>query len=178
MSKNDFLAVTKVQSEEAAIRNAIQAALQRNKVYSSDSEEVRRAFRVQLAKFLRAEAQRYVKEVSEEEHCAAIRHIACIVSNACAPVLQKGRFRFGTAQKAFNLYLKFLWKLGKIEKPPHCPIDGIVLSAAGILGSWTKSDSECEYLRWVGQLRVKAKSLSLAEWEDGVWLEATAGGKP
>jgi hypothetical protein len=35
--------------------------------------------------------------------------------------------RIGLAQKALNLYLKYLWCLGEIHEPPHCPLDSIVL---------------------------------------------------
>jgi hypothetical protein len=42
-------------------------------------------------------------------------------------VPSKNLFRVGTAQKALNLYLKYLWCLGEIKTPPHCPFDrGII----------------------------------------------------
>src|SRR5262249_10484866 len=71
-----------------------------------------------------------------------------------------------------NLYLKYLWCFKRIGMPPHCPIDGVVLTAAGIDGSWTASDSEDEYLSWIAVIRrqAEAKGLSLAEWEHRVWL--------
>jgi hypothetical protein len=77
--------------------------------------------------------------------------------------------RFGTSQKAFNLYLKFLWRLGYIPAPPHCPVDGVILRSAGISGSWTQSNSSAEYLRWINALRQHAGPKSLAEWEYGEW---------
>jgi hypothetical protein len=78
-----------------------------------------------------------------------------------------GRLRFGTSQKAFNLYLKYLWAMGEAEMPPHCPIDSVVLNRVGIDACWTKSDSCEEYMDWINEIR---KHLTLAKWEDKVWL--------
>ena len=106
--------------------------------------------------------------ISDELHCAAIARIADTLSSKFSEMLRDGRLRFGTSQKAFNLYLKYLWALGEIQTPPHCPIDSVVLERAGLDGSsWTKSDS-CEvYMAWVQHIR---KHLTLAEWENDVWL--------
>jgi hypothetical protein len=103
------------------------------------------------------------------EHFAAIRGISDNLSASFGSILKGGRFRYGTAQKVLNLYLKFLWRLGQIIAPPHCPVDGIVLSAAGIEGRWTHSDNEAEYVGWIKILRQKARPLNLAEWEYRLW---------
>ena len=94
------------------------------------------------------------------------------MSQAFSHVLVGDRLRYGTSQKAFNLYLKYLWRLGQIPSPPHCPVDRIVLANAGIDGTWTESDSEGEYRKWIAVLRSKANPLSLAEWEYRIWLNA------
>lgn len=77
------------------------------------------------------------------------------------------------AQKSLNLYLKYLWCLSEVPMPPHCTVDGIVLRAAGVHGSWTKCDSIEEYKRWIGELKKHAKKHAgtdkLAEWEILVW---------
>jgi hypothetical protein len=123
-----FLEVTRVKTEAAAMSNAIQAALQRNKTYrDSCSDNARERFRKELARQIRSEAQRYTFPVSDDQHCEAIQRISDAVSELCGESLVNGRLRYGTAQKAFNLYLKFLWRLGKVATPPHCPIDSIVL---------------------------------------------------
>ena len=57
-------------------------------------------------------------------------------------ILKDNVFRVGITQKAFNLYLKYLWCLGLrwIEhEPPHCPFDRIVIGKlGGGLTAWTK----------------------------------------
>lgn len=96
------------------------------------------------------------------------------MSSAFSECLCDEHLRHGIAQKAFNLYLKYLWRLGIIVvPPPHCPIDRVVLTAAGIDGSWTKSDDEGQYMEWIEVLKRKAEaeSLCLAGWENEVWLK-------
>jgi hypothetical protein len=159
------------------ISNAIGAALGRNKIYEpSCRDDNRHIFREELAKQLRIEATRYTGKVSDAEHCHAIARISDTVSKICQKFLLNGRLRYGTTQKSFNLYLKFLWRSGRIELPPHCPIDSVVLRAAAINGSWTKLDCERRYLKWINEIRQKAeaKRCTIAEWEHAVWLKRAA----
>jgi hypothetical protein len=152
-----FLKVDGVGNKEQAVTWSINAALQRNKVYKNDEYyEQREQFRAEWAGLLSDEAQAYKSleaSVSDEQHCAAIARIADTLSNKFSQLLDRGRLRFGTSQKAFNLYLKYLWALGEAQTPPHCPIDSVVLEKAGIDGCWTKSDSCEEYMDWINQIR-------------------------
>jgi hypothetical protein len=36
-------------------------------------------------------------------------------------------YKYGVAQKLLNLFLKYLWCLGTIAEPPHCPVDRIII---------------------------------------------------
>jgi hypothetical protein len=82
-----------------------------------------------------------------------------------------GAGRLGTGP-AFSLYLKYLWRLKiVVVPPPLCPVDRVVLKAAGIDGSWTKCESEEQYVEWIDKLNEKAEPLGLAEWENRIWLE-------
>lgn len=142
-----FLVIDQIPNEEEAVRWSINAALQRNNVYRSESN--RDHFREEWQKELRTESQRYrhPEAVSDSEHCEIINGIADWLSAKFAHLLNAGRLRFGTSQKAFNLYLKYLWHLGEIPAPPHCPFDSIVLEALGLYDSWTKSDDPTTYVR-------------------------------
>ncbi len=172
-----FLVVTGVNSEQRAMTETLKAALQQrqNKVYSRDEvRNERLTFRLELARMMRKESRRYKQpslHVSDDEHCAAIRRISESLSTRYRPILKAGRFRYGTAQKALNLYLKFLWRLGALGggKPPHCPVDGVVLAAAGLIGSWTWSDDEKEYRHWIDEIRKNAGTRTLADWEYEAW---------
>jgi hypothetical protein len=166
-----FLRVDGVGTEEQALTWSINAALQRNRVYQSEENyEERDRFRAAWADLLIRESQLYrtpAAAISDDEHSAKIEQISAELSEAFGGILTDGRLRFGTSQKAFNLYLKYLWSMGKAATPPHCPIDSVILARIGVSGSWTKCDSCEEYMRWINEIR---KHLSLAEWEHDVWL--------
>jgi len=172
-----FLKQTGVTSETSAMQEAVKSALQqrKNKVYSRDEVGNERGpFRSELHSLMRAAAKRYSHPVSDAEHFEAIGRIAQTLSARYGSILKGGRFRYGTAQKAFNLYLKFLWRLRQTSTPPHCPVDGQVLAAAGIEGRWTHSDSQAEYADWIRILRQRANPLSLSEWEYRLWSPQAA----
>ena len=171
-----FLEVTGVKTEADAMRESLKSTLQQrqNKVYArNEAGNERTAFRSELARFIREESQNYAQPnqpISDIQHCETIRRISDTLSHRFGNILKGGRMRYGTSQKALNLYLKFLWRLGKVAVPPHCPVDSNVLEAAGISGSRTWSDSEKEYMGWIDSFRRKAGTRSLAEWEYAVWL--------
>jgi hypothetical protein len=166
-----FLDYTNVKSENDAMRETLKSSLQQraNRVYSRDEVgDERGDFRLQLSRMLRETSQAYGQSdnlVSEKQHCDNIRAISDKLSTQFGKMLKDQRLRYGTSQKALNLYLKFLRRLGKAGVPPHCPVDGMVLKAAGISGSWTSSDSEPEYQGWIWNLKRTANGKSLAQWE-------------
>ncbi len=123
-----------------------------------------------MGNLIREESKPYQKPaqpVSDEQHCAAISRISDSLSSKFGELLVDGRLRFGTSQKAFNLYLKYRWALGEAAMPPHCPIDRVVLERVGMTANWTKSDSCEEYMGWIHKIR---ESLTVAKWENEVWL--------
>lgn len=154
-------------------------ASQRVSIYAADTGESERcAFREALRTKLESFAQPYLQtEVSEDEHVDNIRRFADELSSQFPGTLDRARFRIGPSQKALNLYLKYLWCAGLSQRPPHCPVDAIVLREAGdAVMRWSIMDSVDEYRKAIGILRAaatKAGFTSLAEWE----LEAWANGK-
>lgn len=165
-----FLRVDGVRDENEAIDAAINSALQRNKVYETDDDLVRAVFCKEWRRLIEAESLPYRSQTfsqSDQAHCDAIERIASTLTSQFGRELNGGKVRFATSQKAFNLYLKYLWKMKKAAVPPHCPIDSVVLAKAGITGQWTKCDSRQEYMGWVQAIRMK---LTMAEWENEVWL--------
>jgi hypothetical protein len=167
------------------VSNAIAAAFGRNSVYASScTDSAKQVFREKFAERLRAEARRYATKVTDGDHCVTIGRIADALSAECPAALRGGRLRYGTAQKAFNLYLKFLWRSNCIPEPPHCPIDRVVLSKAGVKDlrtggtpSWTDCDCIAEYRRWIDALRSTSNRLSLAQWEHNIWLDGRRSGE-
>lgn len=171
-----FLESVGVSTELSAMTETLKSALGRNKVYTREElGNERSEFRSDWAKLLRQESKSYRSPVSDADHCEAIHRISDgLSSGRYRQILVNGRLRYGTSQKALNLYLKYLWRLGVISTPPHCPVDSIVLAAGDVDGAWTKSDSEKEYMQWINRLRWKARPLSLAEWELRMWKPAAA----
>ena len=130
---------------------------------------------------LRRLAPRYSATVDEREHVQNVKALASDVASHCAPFLDGGRLRFGRAQKALNLYLKYLWCAGRIPAPPHCPFDSIVIETlwAGLpheyrTKPWTAVEDDAPYLAWVSAARKMAGADTLAEWELRVCTAARA----
>ncbi len=169
-----FLKMVKVQNEKDAMRNSLKAALQRNKTYVKDiSQTDRQRFRSSWASLITESAKIYSTPLADDkQHCETIAKISEKLSQDYAHILVGGYLRFGTSQKAFNLYLKFLWRLDieNFPAPPHCPVDGVVLKAANLQGSWTKCNSVEQYMKWIAAIRKQLTIHStLAEYEYDLW---------
>jgi hypothetical protein len=161
--KREFLELT-------ALSNTQSASFQRAGVYATGiSEKDKRAFVVQFRAKLRSLERVYKQSVSEEDHIRNIETFADKLSLEFPRVLAGGKMRTGVAQKAVNLYLKFLWCFGWIPEPPHCPIDSIVLAAVGDTDKWTKLDGIKEYRKKIAKIKQVAGDQSLAEWECTLW---------
>ena len=84
--------------------------------------------------------------------------------------VQRGRvyrIRIGSAQKALNLFLKYLWCIGEAPEPPHCPFDFQIISKLppAVRCNWTELDSIETYRALVAAAKTAAAGQSLAEWE-------------
>jgi len=157
------------------LTSSINGALQRASVYRRGViEKERESFRDVLKSHLSSLGMQYSNgHVTEDIHIGNIDTFADQVSTRCGEFLNNGRFRIGIAQKALNLYLKYLWCLGRIPPPPHCPFDAIVIGSlpSKVRVAWTRLDSPHDYLALVKAARSKAteRGQSLAEWELTQW---------
>lgn len=153
--------------------NTRAAAFQRANVYAKDIEQKEKErFIKAFEKKLTELESIYANGVSEEKHVKNIQLFASELSAEFPLVIQGGRMKIGVAQKAINLFLKYLWLLDEqFTEPPHCPIDRIVLNAVGIDANWTQLDSITTYLEMVGRIRKVAdtKNQTLAVWELNMW---------
>jgi hypothetical protein len=136
-------------------------------VYAPDvSDAAKEDFREYFRKVLVVAAKAYEKTVTDRQHFTRINNLADGLSNTFGAVLAGQRMRIGIVQKALNLYLKYLWTVGKIPEPPQCPFDNLVIARVpGSWTRWTRLDSLDEYVRLVAAARVEAGGISLAEWE-------------
>ncbi len=159
--KNEFLTMS------------LLGALGRSKTYSqSVSDQDKSLFRIALREKLNEIGRSYISPITEEEHLGNINKLVDDLSSKFPHCLKNGRFRIGIAQKALNLYLKYLWCSGLIPSPPHCPFDSIVISYIPGCSdlNWTSLDTLGDYKRLVNAAREKADGKSIAEWELEIWL--------
>jgi len=165
---------------DQAIVNSIAAAFQRAGVYAGGIKEGdihKQLLRSELAQCLRLLGSIYAQPVTEETHCRNIVDLADTVTRkySATGILRNGRFRIGVAQKALNLYLKYLWCLGEIKTPPHCPIDARIIGKLKLDPrkareyAWTKLDDIEKYKEIIQGCRDVAEDTCLAEWELKEW---------
>jgi hypothetical protein len=157
--------------DEEFLASSIRGAFGHAKIYRGKTSEERRKFAGELRKLLRKCARAYKNEVPEEAHNENIRKLADKLSRDFKDAMKDKRFRIGIAQKALNLYLKYLWCMGRIRTPPHCPFDSEVLRKAKVGESWTRLDDMDGYKLWVAKARSVAgdTNLKLSEWELRLW---------
>jgi hypothetical protein len=117
--------------------------------------------------------KKYAEQVENKQHERNVLHLAQRISRRYAAILKGRRFRLGTAQKALNLYLKYLWCLGRIPTPPHCPFDNGIIQKLKLpkAPKWTALDSVRDYRVLVDAARAKTLEskkepfLPIAMWE-------------
>jgi hypothetical protein len=168
--------------EEVFLSNSISAALGHSSTYKKQNltEQERRKRSEILGEALKHDlcevvAKHYSsRPVNPKHHAQHIGAIARHLSRKHTALLDNGRFRFGTAQKALNLYLKFLWCADRIPMPPDCPVDAKVLGKLPLSSplkaiKWTQIKDKATYCNLVSMARIVAGNEPLAEWELRVW---------
>ena len=134
---------------------------------------------IDLQKLLEAYVDQFkTGKMTEQDHFDSIVHITTEISKKYGEILYKSRFRIGIAQKFLNLALKYLWCIGEISAPFHCPIDSIIIkkieraNPAVKFPKWTDFDCIDDYKRCISALREIAGSDKIAEWELKNWRSA------
>jgi hypothetical protein len=156
----------------------LMAVVQRGRLYRKGSTaRSRKEFHRELRRELDRLVPQYRPAVTEDDHLRNIVRLADSLSQSQEKALAGGRFRIGSAQKALNLYLKYLWCLGDIPTPLHCPFDYQVISRLPGCGhhKWTRIDSVDEYRVLVEAARRNASGRSLAEWELELYNDTRRG---
>ncbi|MDE8740904.1 hypothetical protein PZA20_03625 [Pectobacterium polaris] len=110
---------------------ACAASVQRAKLYNSDLKPKNRRsveFRAEILSFIKSELLPcYKSKCSETRHIENIKMLVDFGTDIGKGLLCKDGYKFGVAQKLLNLLLKYLWCLGHIPEPPHCPVDRLIL---------------------------------------------------
>ena len=112
------------------------------------------------------------KIVKGEQHCNNIKKLKEYANNKSPykHIIRKSYYNIGVAQKLLNLQLKYLWCMGKIKTPPHCPVDRIILERTKLKGkcNWTEIDSIPRYekaIKAITEQATKDGCKSIADWE-------------
>lgn len=145
--------------------NTIQGAFQRvGTVYPkhwNDDERIK--FRFELRNKLDELAENYsTKDTSTDEHLKNLDYLT-----RCLEKWGLQNHSFGIAQKLLNLYLKYLWCIGDIHTPPHCPIDSRILAEVSKIQKVPKISS----IPWSKMDRKTYESIinlipnNISEWE-------------
>lgn len=147
------------------------ATVQRAHVYAEGLSEADRApLRASLRTKLQDLRPTYAAPAPEAQHLTNIRQLADELSAEHPLLLREGRFRIGPAQKALNLYIKYLWCAGlQNVPPPHCPFDFFVIRHLGLNIRWTELDSMEGYQQLITAARERAHGAGLAQWELGLY---------
>jgi hypothetical protein len=146
----------------------LMATVQRGHVYSSRATAPgKAAFQAELRRQLEATAATYTATTTDPIHEENIVSLAASLSMSHGATLLNGRFRIGSAQKALNLFLKYLWCVGEMPEPPHCPFDSQIIKKLPRAArcKWTEVDSIETYRELVTAARTVAAGRSLAQWE-------------
>ena len=147
------------------------ASVQRASVYHRDAlDSAKRKFKKRVKEEYKEKyLDMYKNEVSEQSHIGNIKSLSQYGTKIGKEIgaLNADTYRIGNAQKLLNLYLKYLWCMGKIAEPPHCPIDRRIQEIARVEGItlWTNIKSIEEYKGVIKKLKDKATGQSLAQWE-------------
>ena len=141
----------------------------RTAIRENDKNNLKIFLRKQLYQY----GERYKNDIDEKKHVENIKEFVQDITNKYGKILKDNKFRVGRAQKLLNLYLKYLWVLGKISNPPHCPFDRKIIEELGLDINWTKLDSIDDYKKMVEKARNTAKdnNVSIAEWELKMWSQ-------
>ena len=158
----------------------LKATVQRARVYAPGlPERSHTEFQAGLRRALDTAARDYAEPVGEEHHVQRIADLADSLTADHSDVLRAGRFRIGPAQKALNLFLKYLWCAGSIPPPPQCPFDALIIQMLPPTDrlNWTTLDDLDGYRRLVAAARRLAGTISLPEGELRVYDTVSTAAK-
>jgi len=174
--KNSFI------KRDVILSNTISAAFSQAIVYrvykEKPEKQSRRQWGEQKEKF-RENIENCLVEIAEKydpvnnNHSERILNFKEKIENDAtnSSVLKDGKISFGRAQKLVNMYLKYLWCLGKFDIPPHCPIDRGILGEIGLEDPpWTSPKFTKEkYEEVINRCEKIAYPLPLSVWELFLW---------
>jgi len=149
------------------------ASVQRAKLYKKGlSSKDRKApdFRASIIAYIKSDIfESYKNGCDEEQHYTNIESLITKANTLGNGILGSDGYKYGVAQKLLNLAVKYMWCLGHIKEPPHCPVDRIVINKTKYKDkvNWTEIKERKPYEDVIKEINViaSAKSLAPAQWE-------------
>lgn len=147
------------------------ASVQRASLYRPDaSDAAKKELRQTIFRLLKSVVvPSYDRRCPEDEHLKNIELLVEVGTEKGSSILLSGGYKYGVAQKLTNLFLKYLWCMGHIVEPPHCPVDRIILAKTSLRDklNWTQITNRGQYLSAINAIKKEADShkQSLAVWE-------------
>lgn len=147
------------------------ASVQHASLYKPDaSNDAKGELRQTIYMFLKSVVMpSYARRCTEEEHLKNIELLVAVGNQNGAAILLSDGYKYGVAQKLVNLFLKYLWCMGSIVEPPHCPVDRIILAKTTLRDrfNWTQIVCRAQYMTAIDAMRQEAQAhnQSLSVWE-------------
>ncbi|SMP71991.1 hypothetical protein [Anoxynatronum buryatiense] len=172
-SKSKFLdKYNRMHSVDKALTKSINAALGRNPLYNEKAKtnDIRRNIKkIWMIHLNEMSKKYYVQSVNREVFIQDVIELKEIMNDSYGMYFST-EFRISHSQKSLSVFLKHLWCMNMIERPPICPLDRKILEAAGRKYSeakWTHINDIEEYAKKISWLQKEAFKIncSLAEWE-------------
>lgn len=163
-----------------ALSSAVTASVQHNSLYQKNlKRKIKEDIQLEWRTYLHGLIERYKVEQSVEAYERDILTLKAVMNQkfSAAFLLDSHTkfktdpgFRISHSQKSISVFLKHLWCMEIIACPPQCPVDRIILEAAGKRYPETKWG----YINSIEEHRLKIAFLEaakghssepLAEWE-------------
>jgi hypothetical protein len=170
--------------ERMALRNAVNASLQRIAIYNVSATSVQKSgYRQSLKDWLKQLALRYYAwEYDGARYCDEIVALKSHLNAMHGPILAK--MTIGICQKPITLWLKYLWLNGDCSKKPvFATLDRGIMQAANVPNrpNWPDIDTLDDYQRIVRHIDdfASAKGYGCgAVWEAETWSDESDDGEP
>ena len=157
------------------------ASVQRVNLYNKNTSETKKKdfrnrvkdFRNRVIDWISQELlEQYSSEMGSGKHEENLEKLIQKGSEFGKDILKDGKYPLGVAQKLLNLQLKYLWCYNITAKPPHCPVDSIIMKElpSEDRKPWTKIEELSAYKNIISKLKAIAGDQSLADWELTVFL--------
>jgi hypothetical protein len=165
---------------EKALSSGVSAAVQHNSLYREGVRQVAKplfqeSWKEQLISVSKkfeqtVEASAYEEDILKLKQYINEKYSTLFRDTPHPKYGYEAGFRISHAQKSISVYLKHLWCMGKIPRPPQCPVDRIILKKAGIKypeTNWAYVNSIEEHRGEMCFLNNKAviAGLHVADWE-------------